>query len=59
MKRLAWPIITHSWSGLGSLVSELGSALGLFLGFSFFGAVESMQTFSKAILAIFTARKLQ
>ena len=44
---------------LDSLVSELGGALGLFLGFSFLGAVQSMQTFSKAILAIFTARKLQ
>ena len=44
---------------LDSLVSELGGALGLFLGFSFLGAVQSIQMFSKAILAIFTARKLQ
>ena len=42
---------------LDSLVSELGGALGLFLGFSFLGAVQSMQTFSKAILAIFQCKK--
>ena len=32
---------------LDSLVSELGGALGLFLGFSFFGLLSSLQTLAK------------
>ena len=32
---------------LDSLVSELGGALGLFLGFSFFGLLSSLQTAAK------------
>ena len=41
---------------LDSLVSELGGALGLFLGFSFLGAVETMQTLAKTSLAMFRQR---
>ena len=41
---------------LDSLVSELGGALGLFLGFSFLGAVDTMQTWAKTSLAMFRQR---
>ena len=41
---------------LDSLVSELGGALGLFLGFSFLGAVDTMQTWAKTFLAKFRKR---
>ena len=41
---------------LDSLVSELGGALGLFLGFSFLGAVDAVQTLAKTSLAMFRQR---
>ena len=34
-----------------SLVSEFGGALGLFLGFSFLGALSMMQIWGRAILS--------
>ena len=42
---------------LDSLVSELGGALGLFLGFSFLGALTTIQTVTKAIYFFLTSRK--
>ena len=42
---------------LDSLVSEFGGALGLFLGFSFLGAVSMMQTFIVFILSMFKSTK--
>ena len=40
-----------------SLVAELGGSLGLFLGFSFLGAVAMMQTSVRAILAMVKTNK--
>ena len=42
---------------LDSLVSELGGALGLFLGFSFLGALTTIQTVAKAIYFLLTSRE--
>ena len=42
---------------LDSLVSELGGALGLFLGFSFLGAASTLQTWVLAIIAMVKTAK--
>ena len=42
---------------LDSLVSELGGALGLFLGFSFLGALTTIKTVAKAIYFLLTSRE--
>ena len=42
-----------------SLVSELGGALGLFLGFSFLGAVSTMQSWVMTVLSMFKTNKHQ
>ena len=41
-----------------SLVSEFGGALGLFLGFSFLGALSMMQIWVKAMFSMVRTNKL-